>query len=356
MKALYPIFAAAFLLVPCLVTGCSAGETAADGGTPDAAIDAGAELHGARALFVLDPAKRELPVPFDFFTREDPTTSTGLRVDLGDMNNLPFDCGLTFLGEKYVKAIAYNDGWSSIAPIIFSVKVRIDETLLDRADGFTGPDSPVMLFAEPSGSGAVTRVALFVSFSDSTFTDGRRARYVSVRPKTPLAPATRYIMAVTTSLKTTNGLSIIADADFAAVRDGTGSGADYGKARALIAPAIDVLTSPAVGLPRETISLVSVFTTNSVIEDFASIVARMDSGTIAAPVMSKTFYVDAPSYPGSASARVTGSFNSPRFTNPDGVFVTAPDGSPELQKDDDLEFVLLMPSTGKPPFSVCIYQ
>ena len=357
--------------------GSGAADTAtpADGGTsPDTGVapdtgtapdagqqeDAGVVSSGG-VVFTLDAASRDLPVPFDFFTVADPTTPTGLRVQLGDNYSVPFSVGLNFLGAKYPRAIAQNDGWSTVAPIILTMLKRPDLAQFTRADDYTGADAPILLFAVPAPGAPIVREKILASYREDVLSDGRRVRSFTVRPRLPLVPKTKYAMVIRSALKTALGGPFEAPPDFAAVRDGTGTGPDFEKAAALISPVVDVLTG-AGGLEKKDLSLITVFTTMSIVDDYETIDAMMTSGAIKAPVRSLdpdgdgTPDITVPSYPAEAGLQVEGSFNSPRFTDAHGVFVWDAAGKPSVQMDDTLRFTLLMPKTGTQPFRTCIFQ
>jgi hypothetical protein len=362
-----PIGAFLFMVAIPLLCSCNGGDGSPDSGFGDGGLakdggDAGLSQAGSIATFVLAAEKRELPVPFDFLTRDDPTAPTGLRVSLGARCSKPFDLGIDFMSEKYRETIETDDGWSSIAPLLVQVGRRYDPSTLKRADDFTGADSPIWLFEIPAKDEAVKPIKVSVDFVDTLATDQSKLRYLSIRPLFPLVPSTRHALLVRRSLTAIPDLPTVADADFAAVRDGTGMTADQAKAAGLIKPVVDILTGPANGIPKPDISLVTVFTTMSITDDYETIVGLMDSGAIPAPVMNldpdgkgKPDINTKPGIEGVAM-KISGTFASPEFTDADGAFVYGSDGKPVVQRYEQLRFVLLLPTKGKQPFNIAVYQ
>lgn len=347
--------------------GTPADASIADAGTTDSggAEDAGKEPDDGTAgnpVFVLDPAKRDLPVPFDFFTVPDATTYTGLRVSMGEQYSIPFAVGLNFLGAKYPRAIAENDGWSTLAPIIVSLSKRLDTAQTGRTDDFTGADATIWLFKVPGEGETIGREKITVAYVEDVTPDNVRIRYVAVRPRFPLVPKTKYALLVRNSLKTASGGSFEASTDFAAVRDGTGSGADFERAAAIVSPVVDLLTASDPGLARAEISLLVPFTTMSIIDDYEAIDAMMESGEAKAPVLDLDpdgdgkRNVTANGIPAQSSFKVTGAFNSPKFTDIKDVFVHDASGRPAVQEDDDIEFLMYYPKDIVQPARICIFQ
>jgi len=347
--------------------GAAADSSVPDSGTPDSGgtEDAGEEPDDGTAgnpVFVLDPAKRDLPVPFDFFTVPDATTYTGLRVSMGDRYSVPFAVGLNFLGAKYPRAIEENDGWSTLAPVLVSLSKRPDTAQFGRTDDFTGADAPIWLFRVPGEGETIAREKLTVAYIEDVTPDNVRIRYLAIRPRFPLIPKAKYALLVRNSLKTASGGAFEASDDFAAVRDGTGSAADFEKAAAIVSPVADLLTGSDPGLSRTEIALLTPFTTMSIVDDYEAIDAMMESGGVKAPELNLDpdgdgkRNVTANGIPVQSSLKVTGTFNSPKFTDIKDVFVHDAGGRPAVQADDELELLMYYPVNVVQPARICIFQ
>jgi hypothetical protein len=312
-------------------------------------------------MFILDPAKRELPVPFDFMTVADPATPTGLRVSLGERCNTPFEIGVDFMSVRYRETIETNDGWSTMAPFLVSVSRGYSEESLARTDAYAGADSPIWLFEIPRTGQEIKRLGVTVTFTDVDSSQSVRMRYLAIRPLMPLLPKTRHALLIRHSLTGTGGKATMADRDFAKIRDNAAETDDQKKAAALISPVVELLV--AAGMPREEISLVSVFTTLSVSDDYEAVSAQMRDGAVKAPVADfdpekkgKPDLRAAGNSPPEASFKAYGTFPSPQYTDKFGQFVYGPDGKPAAQRYEDLYFWLLFPKNAVQPFNLVMFQ
>jgi hypothetical protein len=198
----------------------------------------------------LVPEYCAFPFPNDFFTREDSSTPTGLRVDLKEgilltTNPAPFNLA---------------DGWSVGATILFQLPGGTDA-------GFATPDDEGMALSLTAESKTVLldaetgeRVPHFAEEDKNSNHIGTRA--LTIRPVVTLANARRYIVAVR-GVVDASGNVIEPTEGFAALRDGTASSDPAISSRASKYDGIFAALESA-GVARDGLQLAWDFTTASV--------------------------------------------------------------------------------------------
>ena len=227
-------------LVPALalaVAGCSSGSSplaSEDGGPHDAAhadaakqrdgsakaegsTDAPLSLDGWSIAAGCNPiavtTECMLPYPSDLLTVPDSTTVTGLRVALPP-NSLAVPAG-----AMPIDMSAFNrfDGFPTSVPILVHFGVVVDGSLL-ASDTQTASSllasSPIALLDEATGE----RVPFLSEMDANDPTDTTRLALI-IRPLTPLAFGTKYIVALTSALHDTSGNPLPISLGFAALRD-----------------------------------------------------------------------------------------------------------------------------------------
>ena len=194
-----------------------------------------------------------LPYPSDFFLTQ---SDEGPRVTLTDVARPKGKNGGTvdFLREYPA------DGFSMLAQILVLIPEPIDERGLpfhgQPVEASTGADAPVIIIAAESAE----RIAHFTE-GDPTAPDDA-SRVLFIRPLAPLAPKTRYIVALR-DLRSPDGALIAPPEGFRRLRDGEGT------THPALAPLVDPYEQgifpvlAAAGVPRDGLLLAWDFTTGS---------------------------------------------------------------------------------------------
>jgi dienelactone hydrolase len=205
---------------------------------------------GPQALFYPPQnAPDELkPFPADHLTREDPTTETGIRLDL---QRFPYKSDLNLL-----------DGFGTFAPIVVQLDEDLDETAISGdASRFAFMGSPVFLFrtdglADSDGLDLRDRmVPLYLSYMPED-------RLLFVLPEIPLEPATPYALVVTSCLNGASGGSVRESDTFNALKRSCPGGFTERYCRA-VHGILDYLSQPTICLFPENVALALSFTTRT---------------------------------------------------------------------------------------------
>lgn len=190
------------------------------------------------------------PFPNDFFTREDATSPTGLRLDLKS--------GFFMQTDPTVFNVA--DGWSTGQTILFQLPNGTDRgfpTPTDEgiASSITTSSKTVILDTETG-----ELVPHFAEEDKNSLHIGTRA--LTIRPVVPLEHARRYIVAVRGVVDEGDALVPASEA-FVALRDGVDSTDPAVRSRRKKFNGIFAALEQA-GIPREDLQLAWDFTTGSV--------------------------------------------------------------------------------------------
>jgi hypothetical protein len=190
------------------------------------------------------------PFPSDFFTREDSSSPTGLRVDLQD----------TFFMQTKPEVFNRADGWSTGSTILFQLPGGTDT-------GFPTPDDAGMAHSLTAASKTVLldaetgeRIPHFAEEDKNATVLAERA--LTMRPVVTLKNARRYIVAVR-GVVDADGAVVSASEGFAALRDGTSSSDPAITSRRAKYDAI-FATLETAGVARGDLQLAWDFTTASV--------------------------------------------------------------------------------------------
>jgi hypothetical protein len=212
----------------------------------------------------LVPEYCAFPFPNDFFSREDSSTPTGLRLDLKP----------GFFGPTDPSPFNVADGWSAGSTILFQLPEGTDT-------GFATPDNEGMEHSLSSASKTVIidaetgeRIAHFAEEDKNSFS--RNTRALTIRPVDRLKDGHRYIVAVR-DVVDESGAVIPAGEAFAALRDGNSSSdpavsSRRAKYRALFEALEDA------GVPRANLQLAWDFTTASSESNTAWLLHMRDEG------------------------------------------------------------------------------
>jgi len=245
---------------------CDAIDNDVIGTCPPQALDPGCEI--------LNTAECLLPYPSSRFLVADPSTDTGLRVDLPNAG-MPTVNGIPFSATPYNQL----DGFSPMVQILMNFPQGVDLTLSDTGRllapeccgqpagppwidtrTYTGrsldADSPSVLLKASDGSRVLHWLELDGRTSDPT------RQIVFLRPGVSLEPGERYIVAMR-NLKTPSGADVLPEAAFAALRDNftTGIAAIESRRAQMEADVFTPLTG--YGIPRAELVLAFDFTVQS---------------------------------------------------------------------------------------------
>ena len=300
---------------------------------------------------------RLLPFPSDRYTRPDPTTATGRRVELGPgatadsiFANLP----------GTAERMSELDGFSTVGGISIGFDGPIDGSwfadpaatpLFGGVDpaAFTTRDSPVLLVVTDPDSPLRGRAVgllprYFEQPKDEFFLEDEFS--IVARPSVPLDPATEYTFVVTTALTDAQGRPIARTREMdALLEDEPGEYAE--RVRAGVA----VITSE-LGLERSEILLASTFTTASVQRELLG--AAAFARTEPPPAIVEPWQVETESADGRVRFRAR--FRTNEYRDDTGVFRVS-DGLPTPHSTWDME-VFLAVSDGDQnlPRPVVIFQ
>jgi hypothetical protein len=303
-----------------------------------------------------------LPFPSSFYTRADPSSVTGVKLDLNDAA-VPSNLFGTVLDPG-----PYNqrDGFSNVATLLAQFPARINP------NGLPDPEhvkvsltaaSPVQLFREDTGE----RVPLFAELDGNA--DPRHDKQALViQPVVRLRPRTRYI-ALIRMLKTTEGGTVPPLSGFQRLRDGTVPQSDrlaawrdrYEEIFAFLA---------REGVERRSLQLAWDFTTSSD-ENVVGRLVRMRDVALArlaskpeSPSLASRVHVreveESPTQMPELLRRIRGSFTVPSFLeggNGERLHVNA-DGIPAFDREADFPLTIQVPRCAKEakgPLPVMIY-
>ena len=262
-------------------------------------------LYGAQAF------TRLTPYPSNRYTKADPTSKTGRRVDIGTATTADaFVADPTFAGT--VAALNRLDGFSTVGPLIVGFSKEIDETTADGSVALVDVDD-----ASPNKGKAMPVFTLYFTTTD---TESLVEDYtLLVHPVEPLRPRTRYAFVVTNGIKAKTGPSISATGEMRALlRDEPGEYAESVRA------ALPLVASGA-GIERDAIVLASVFTT----EPVRDVIEAMASDRRAAPPpkLASPFTLRTKPEGAEKRARFVGSYEAAEYRRPkpDGTFDVAND-------------------------------
>ncbi|CAN5567559.1 hypothetical protein BH11MYX1_BH11MYX1_40710 [soil metagenome] len=287
-----------------------------------------------------------LPWPSNAYTRVDPTSATGLRVDL------PLAAMPTNLDNIVVDPTKLNrwDGFSPSGPLLamFPKGVLRDNlpTWQDPAASLAA-DSPIVLIDLDTGE----RTAFFAE-TDATFLDPSESALI-IRPLQRLREKAHYAVAITKRVKAADGSALESPPGFAALRDGE----PFAHPRFAVtanSAALMFGTFAGLGLAKSDIVLAWDFTTAS--DEFlqsdlttmrdAALPAIGDRGAKLSFVAT-----EAPPIAGIYKA-FTGTFKSPNFlsngeANESVLVRDASTGKPVLTGMRDANFAALVPDCVK---------
>jgi hypothetical protein len=265
------------------------------------------------ALYGAQNATRLTPYPSNRYTKADPASKTGRRVDISTASTSDaFVSDPTFAGT--VAALNRLDGFSTVGPIIVGFSKDIDPASAERERALALVDVDD---ASPNRGKAVPLITLYFTTTD---TESLVDDYTLLaHPVEPLRPRTRYAFVVTDAVKTTTGKAVQASGETRALlRDEPG---EYAESVRAALP----LVESAAGVKRDAIVLASVFTTETV-RDVIETMA-IDRRAAPAPKLSAPFTLKTPVTSPDKRARFVARYEAPEYRRPkpNGTFDVAND-------------------------------
>ncbi len=242
-------------------------------------------------------------------------------------------------------------GFSPVASTFFRFTVPIDTTTLPANEASTIEASSTiqLIDVDANSSERGTRHPCQWYFRETS------SRYwtpntLAIAPSYgfPLRPRTRYALVVTRGVHPRTG-TFLRDADLDAVLASSGGDANVAAARAIHEPAVTEVE--ALGIPRDQILSIAVFTTNDPASELFRAVERVR--TYDAPM----FRDIARTYMSAAYVRYDGHYGpnpifqsgaQPYDTPGTGDFIVDANGVPQVQDHQDFAFTLTTPP-GEPP-------
>ncbi|MGZ6094590.1 MAG: hypothetical protein ACXWUG_21315, partial [Polyangiales bacterium] len=287
------------------------------------------------------------PYPSNRYTKPDSTSATGLRVDLR-----PETTGDSVL-MAYPKTMAdldTIDGFSTVGGVYVSFSGEVDPATFTRPlDGYSGADAPAVMIdvdeKSPEKGKTVGLLPLYATTSDGLYDYTSQDDTLVFQPAKPLRPRTKYLFVLTNRVKTRGGDQVQPSADTIALLDGTTKDAYADSVRA----ALPILE--ASGTPRASVTLATVFTTETVHDELVA--AAKAARATEPPKPSDLTVVE------QTDTRVRFKFTYPapeyRKPKPDGRFEMA-GGAPKVQSIAQLEtLVAFSDATKSGPRPIVIF-
>lgn len=266
-----------------------------------------------------------------------------------DLSFVPGAHGTTLIAE-YVRLFQDRlEGFSPVGAAYFRFGSTLDPMTLPASSEDSRRDASVLQLVnvDPASPERGRRTPVQWHFRVDP-TRWWRTNTLAVMPATgfPLRAATRYALVVTNGLRSERGEALRRDADLDAVLAPAASNdAAVSAARALYEPALTELAG--VGIPRERILTMTVFTTSDPTRDFFRAADWVQRAAPVPAVVDST-----PPVYASGFFRLSGHYGpNPVFqrgTVPygeagSGGFVLGPDGVPQVQRTENVHFSLTIP-------------
>ncbi len=317
-------------------------------------------LPSIEAIYVASASPSLTPYPSDAYAVADPTTATGLRLDLGAHRSLdPFLLGF----PSTVEELNHSDGASTVggAWAMFTAPIEVSTFATDKsldppvapsfdANDFTSPEAPLLLLdVDPSSPEQGQFRALVPTYWEQ-LADGYYPSdelTLLAEPAEPLRPATRYLYAIRKGLHGKDGAEVGPSSDMKKLLLEAPTDA-YG---AELHEALAVLAEQGVG--ADELVLATVFTTQSVTGDMQAVAAAHRAAP--APALVSDIEVETAPTATDPRVRFKGAFEAPELRGDDGKWAVQ-GGMPKEQKKVGLEFFLAFSDSAQSgPRPVVIY-
>jgi dienelactone hydrolase len=300
---------------------------------------------------------RLLPFPSDRYTRHDPETATGRRVELGP--GATADSIFTSVPGT-AERMSELDGFSTVGGISVGFDGPVDGSwfadpaalpLFGGVDPsrFTVKGSPILLVvtdpdSELRGSAVGLLPRYFEQPKDEYFLEDEFS--IVARPAVPLEPGTEYTFVVTTALTDAEGRPIARTPEMELLL-----GDEPGEYAERVRAGVEVI-SGALGLDRSEVLLASTFTTASVQRELLDAAAH--ERTRPPPAIVEPWEVESESADG--RVRLRARFRTTEYRDDSGVFRMS-GGLPTPQSDWDMEvFLAVAEGQQSLPRPVVIFQ
>lgn len=281
-----------------------------------------------------------LPWPSSAFLADDPSTATGVRLNL-EVGGMPIN-----VDGKPVDPAFFNrfDGFPPSAPIVVGFATGVDGANLphpDRPDESLSPSSPIVLIDMATGE----RAPFFAEIDQNVSLVEQRT--LIIRPLIRLNPGARYAVGLRRSLKAPGGGELTSPEAFVAVRDGTPFEHPRLK-RETFEPVFTALGT--AGVPREDLVLAWDFVTAS--DDFLTedLLSMRDAAVTAIGTAGANLTFTTEPFGGNpnlVSKAFKGTFTSPDFLTDDeeieSILRRGPDGLPQASGMRDANYAAIIP-------------
>ncbi len=179
-----------------------------------------------------------LPYPYDYFTKADPTTKTGLRLDMMSMKDMPVefrgevlntnlvDYGL-YMFDGYQESTNHLDGFSGYGGISLELSRSTDASLLPQTpEASIADDSLVWVIdIDENSPDAGKKYMMFAELKEAMEFDENYDptvylyTYLNLRPVNPLPERRKYAVLLRKGLTNTDGEELGPSEDFQIVAD-----------------------------------------------------------------------------------------------------------------------------------------
>lgn len=339
-----------------------------------------------------------LPYPYNYFTVEDESTRTGIKLKLSKANGssysnyIPYntnmiDRGIFLLSnneDAMLDALNTLDGFSTFGAIYVEIEPDVDESMLPQTPEDSVKDDSLVyvLNIDKNSDDFGKKVPVWVKKEEAIkFIDQTNYEhvywYLEIRPYTAFDEITTYALVIENGLKTPDGDLLESSIDFRVVS------ALYPNLEKLenfkhlkpevarLKPVMETLTSEEIGLAKEDLLLAVDFKTQSVTSDLTYIEQKYRNGEYISPDPVFTeIDIDTPQKISSGSANIgaviQGTFKAADFRLPRDYeenehrmrsFAYDENNNPVVQDSIDIPFTLILPDDAeKQPFPVVIAQ
>ena len=270
------------------------------------------------------------PYPSNRYAKTDPTSRTGLRLDLRlETSSDPVVKEPNFAGT--VAALNRLDGFSTIGPIIVGFSSEIDPAATEKAMMVVDVDD-----ASPARGHTIPILNLYYT---TTNNDATTPDYtLLVHPLEPLRQRTRYAFVMGEGIKSAKdgGLVVASEATKKLLADEPG---EYAESVRRALPLVESATS----WKKESLRLATVFTTASVRDTMEAIGTERRAAPV--PEQTVAFTVQQKGDGSDKRVRFVGRYEAPEYRRPKppngtATFDVGADGRPAIQKTESLELYL----------------
>jgi len=301
-----------------------------------------------------------VPFPSSFWMAEDPTTSTGYRLDLSsEIVGPSASTGNAFDNFRWND----RDGFSMATPIVVYFPEKLDPASLPSHADFQkslSPTSATVLVDMETNE----RVAHFAELDLSADIEPTDRQPIMIRPARHLSPNHRYAVGITRSLKTLEGGTPETPVGFESALSGAKS-SDQDVKKALDALPETLASLKAAGIDKKELLLAWDFRTASLEQSTKNVLSMRDQALAKVGEKGIGFTITSvePDPSAELHKRIRGTFKVPSFLTNDDRSVAASklvfgsDGKPAIQRDSDANFELDIPASAveKGPFPLLVY-